>query len=452
MSTLDSLITINISRQTVFPTRKGFGTPLLVNYMGATPAWAQRARRFETITEITDAGALLTDSVYLQAQAAFQQDPRVEAVVVGQRVRPSTQTIKLSPLYTKVGYKYAFTVVESSGVSTPIEYVVQTSDTSTLIAVEIAALLDALSSVVATATTGVVTATTTAGQLANYKDLPNLSKMTLQDTATDPGIATDLAEIESEATESKISYYGIAIDHACKATNAAVAAWTESRALFFVPRISDSACADSGSTTDSMFTLKASAYKKTMGPIFAMRATNDYRDAGFLGVIGTRTPGAYTGAFKLIAGIDPDPLLPAQSSALEAKNGTSYHEVSSQNITFETKTCFGEFADVAIFADFLSARIKERVFGRFTTTDKTDYSDLGISIVKQLVQAELNDNISTPDRPRGLAADPAPLCTAPKAASIDPAIRATRRLPGVKFGGTLSGSIHGATIDGNLSV
>jgi hypothetical protein len=374
---------------------------MLVNYMGATPAWAQRARRFETLVEITDAGALVTSSVYKQAAAAFGQDPRPEAVVIGRRTRASTQVIKLTPQYTVVGYKYAFTVVEQGGTSTDISYTVLSGDDAAAIATAIAALLDALGSVVATATSTVITATTTAGQLANYKNLPNPSKMLVQDAATDPGIAADLTEIESEATEAKLSYYGVAVDHACKAINAEVAAWVETRSLFFVPRLSDSACVDSGSTTDGMATLKASAYKKTMGPIFAMRATNDYRDAAFLGVILTRTPGAYTGAFKLLVGIDPDPLLPSQSSALEAKNGTSYHEISGVNVTFETKTCVGEFADIPIFAEFLSARIQERVFGRFVTTDKTDYSDLGASMVKQLVQSELNDNVSSPDRPRG---------------------------------------------------
>lgn len=452
MSSPDTIVQLSITRRTTFPTRRGFGVPLLVVYMGATPAWPQLARSFSDLTEITDAGAAVTDDVYLMAQAAFSQDPRPQNVVIGRRTTASTQIVKITPLSTRVGYKYSFRIVEHAGTSTLIEYTVQTGDDLTAIGTAIAALIDALASVVSTSTTGVITATTTAGQLANYKDLPPIAKMTIEDTSTDPGITADLTAIELEAKTSSLSYFGVAVDHSTKAIVLAVGAWVETRNLVYVPRTSDSKCADSGVTTDVLSAVDALNYKKTMTGIFSQDSTKDFIDAAFLGMALPKDPGSYTAAFKTLSGIVGSRLLTSESNAIEAKGGTTYTDQLGTTITFETKTSAGEFFDIPVAVAELGARIQEGIFGGLTSSERIDYTDLGVAVVKNIVQAILNDHVSTPTRPRMLADTPAPVCSVPKVASIDPAVRATRRLTGVTFTGTLAGAIHGVTIQGNVSV
>ena len=76
------------------------------------------------------------------------------------------------------------------------------------------------------------------------------------------------------------------------------------------------------------------------------------------------------------------------------------------------------------------------------------FTDSGIGTILNLITAQLKEGVS-----KGfLAGDPAPTVTVPKAAAVDPADKAARTLPGVKFQATLAGAIHRVVISGTLSV
>lgn len=525
MATLNSIIQVQVSRETRFPTRKGFGVPMFAAYH---TKWSPRALRVENIQELVDLGVdPVTDKVlYDGVGAAFAQDPSPEAVIIGRRVRPSTQLIHLSPLNFDHGYEYDLTVIDPAGLAADLTYVVPsvgpttaaasltfaagntitraagswitdgfaigesititgsasndghsgaiitglsatvitcaatvfTAEGPTIAATivgsidqftishALATLIDAVADVVATASAGVVAAATTAGKLAVYRNLPPLASLGFADVSTDPGIASDLAEILTAASLSPTtSFYAVTLDHTAKAIALSAAAWTETNKLLFIVRNSDSLIADPGTPNDFFSALVTSAYKRT-GPIFAQSSSQDYRDMAWIGTRLPQDPGSNIWAFSPLSGVAADKLLDGEATAIENKRASTYREIAGVNVTFEGATPAGEFIDLVISSDFLAARIQEAVFGAILSTPKFDYTDLGIAAIVNVAQGVLNDNITSPGNPKMLAPDPAPLCIATKKAlDVDPAIRASRRYGYFVITGRFSGAVQGAS-------
>lgn len=108
MSTVDiaEVIDSQISVEDNFPSREGFGTPIVVAYHDTTGARTQTYRRAAEALEDYPA----EHPIYLAVAAAFAQNPRPRAVKVGRRAGAPTQTIRLTPATTTAGFVYALTI------------------------------------------------------------------------------------------------------------------------------------------------------------------------------------------------------------------------------------------------------------------------------------------------------------------------------------------------------
>ena len=83
MASIDNHVDIQITRDTATVSRVGFGTPgILVHHT----TFAEAARAYGSLTEMTDDGFAVTDRAYLMAQAAFAQSPKPSQIVVGRHV------------------------------------------------------------------------------------------------------------------------------------------------------------------------------------------------------------------------------------------------------------------------------------------------------------------------------------------------------------------------------
>lgn len=452
MPTLNQIASTSINKSTTFPSQAGFGTPGFICYLdGMKPG--KRILRYGSPDEAVADGFAVTHRVYRALQKAFSQSPSPPEVVIGARFLPSTQVIVLTPVNLTVGYEYAFTVVDNAGTEWPISYVVQASDTATLISTGLKADLDAIPDMV-TSGTATVICTSTVGKLLEYKDLPPIADMRISETTTDPGVATDLAAIALEAERQGVSFYSFSLDSSGEAEVNNARAWAEaSPGYVFSARTSDSLAADAGTTTDVISDAKAAASQRTH-IIFAQYSTLDYRDLAFAAkFLSVNVPeGSATPAYKTLGGITRDKLTSAECNAINDKYGTTYTTLKGVNITYQGQVGDGDWFDTTCNLDWLKARSQEAFFGALLANKKIAYTQKGIDLIAGTVQAvfdrAVQQGILSPVDDEG---NP-PKVTPPKRTATTAANRAARILPNVICTGVLAGAIHRASFQFQIGV
>lgn len=281
-----------------------------------------------------------------------------------------------------------------------------------------------------------------AGELHSYE--VTTANLSIHDTTTDPGIATDLGAILAADPD----FYGVLLDSNSSTEIMAAAAWTEANGKLFGAQSADTLCTTSGNTTNVMYLAKAAGYARTAITYYpSIGLTTAWFTAGWMGKLFPKSPGKATWAHKTIAAVSVYTLTDAQRAAIEAYGGNHYLAAGGIPITFPGKTASGEWIDVTRDIDWLRARLKERQLFLVANRDKIPFTDAGISLVVGEVRAQLDEAVDA----GVLAGDPKPTVTAPRAADVSEEDRAARHLPGVEFGGRLAGAIHTLDITGRVS-
>lgn len=437
---LDTIIQVNITRNTTSPTQTGFGTPMLCGYH---TKYADRVRSYTDLEGLVDDGFATTDPIYLMASALLSQTNAPPIFKVGRRALAPTQTFRFVPTITTEGHVYTLTITGPGATSgETFTYTVDGDDT-------VATIIDGLMADISgntgewTATddnTHLTIAADDAGDLFSVTGLS--SGLTFTDLTTDPGIATDLAAIAVIDSD----WYALAIDSNSEAEIAAAAAWVETQTKIFVAQTSDTTVLDNAVTTDIASDLEASAYDRT--GIFWHADSSDYLTCAMLGKILTEQPGTVTWAYKTLASIAVDSLTSSNLTVLDSKTCNHYTTIAGVNVTRYGRVASGEYFDVMRGTDWLAARIQERVYGVLVNSPKIPYTDQGVQAVRAEILAQLGIGVQ-----RGfLAADPAPTCTVPLVADVADADKAARLLQDVTFRATLAGAIHKMIISGQLSL
>lgn len=438
---LQDIVNVQISAASAAPTQEGFGTPLIAAYH---TRWGtlngERVRSYSSLAGMVADGFLATDAAYKAASVVFSQTPRVQRLKIGRRALPFTQIIDLTPAAPANGKVYAITIG-----GTVVTYTATGVDTLATVCTAIAALITALPNVTATGASGtkVVVTTDVAGNLVSYEAMS--STLTLADQTADPGIATDLGAINAADSD----WYGLVLDSNSKAEGLAAAPWAEANNKLYVAQSADSACKDSGSTTDLIASIKTAAYART-GAVYhpAIATLTSWLAAGLLGDRLPDEPGSDTWSFKTVAGVDAYTLTDTERTNLLAKYGTIYTTIAGINCTEGGKVGAGEWFDIVRGIDWLKARIRERIFGVLTSTRKVPFTDPGIGLLGGEVRAQLRQGVDA----QLLAADPAPRVVEPKASSISAVNRQARKLsPGIEFSARVAGAIHGLDITGTIT-
>ena len=286
-----------------------------------------------------------------------------------------------------------------------------------------------------------VTLTSPAGELHSIE--VTSGTLTVTDTTTDPGIASDLAEILAADGD----WYGLAIDSNSAAEILATAAWVESRRKLFVAQTADTGAADATSTTDALYTLQATSYLHSPAWFYPAIATADgWLAAGILGNRLPVDPGSDNWAFKTIVGVRVLNVSTSQHNAVVAKNGNTYELVGGVGITWEGKTPQGEWIDVVRGIDWFQSRLKERVFGIQVSVEKIPFDDNGIDLIRGAVQAQITEG----QRVQLFATTPKPRITTPSVTAVSESDRRNRTLPGVSFEARLAGAINKVNVRGRV--
>lgn len=438
--TLSNHVALTISQDTVGVPRAGFGIPLILSHKAGSGA---RVAAYSTLLEVATAGFATTSPEYLAAQALFSQTPKPKTIKIGRGDLQPTQVYRITP----TAVDSTLYEIAAAGEGVTAETVDFTSDGTATVAEITAGLFAALNTVTGknfTAVDDTTHITVTGDAAADWFSLealdPTILKM--EQLHADPGVATDLAAIEVEDSD----WYCLLTNFNSNAYVLAAIAWIEAVKKIYVFDVNESeAITTAAGNSDTLDDIATSNRARTGGSYHPSPLA--MFSAGWAGRCLPEEPGAITWKFKTLSGPAPVVLTTTQRANLVARSANFYQEVAGLAITQEGTTADGDFIDMQRSLDWLDDDLSKTVFENMAAGGKVPYTSQGIRVITSAISASLQRAVD-----RGiLAADPAPLVTAPDIADITAANKTARNLPDVQFSGTLAGAIHKVTITGVVS-
>lgn len=498
---LDSIINVAITAETKAPTRAGFGKALVSSYHTVFP---ERVREYsgDVVDSMISDGFASDHPAVVAVGKHLSQNPKVSSVLVGREENTQKQKIELFPVTAALRADYEYKI-ELNGVELSF-----TTDATPLVSEITAGLTDAInpaawqastpytvgeyvtndtapvkvykcttagtsagsggptgtgSGIVdgtcvwayvhadpaVTATDGTTKITVESDTVADYFTLEATERKLIRQENITPdgtppdGIVADLAAMREEND----TWYVLLVTNQGRAVIEAVAAYVETLYKAYFAVTGDDETYDSTVSDDVISTLQAAAYARTMIS-YHHKPMTEFMDAAWAGKGLPYEPGEITWKFKTLAGVTYSDLTTTEQAALKAKDGNYYIREAGINFTTEGVTAAHEFFDVVRGSDWLRARLQENIFFRLVNAKKIPYTDKGVALIENEVQAVLKEAQGNDF----IAIDPEPVVTAPLVADIPVLDRATRLLPDVEFSGTLAGAIHSLEINGTISV
>jgi hypothetical protein len=263
------------------------------------------------------------------------------------------------------------------------------------------------------------------------------------DTAADPGIATDLAAINA----ANPGWYGLVIDTFNKLEIAAAAGWVEAnkRALYVAQTADTAVIASTYSSggSDIADVLKAAGRKRTALFWNQEMSLSGNLAVGAMSVHLTQTPGSDNWQYTNVSGpIPSDQLTATQVGNLDSKNVNFYQTVDTDaRVLGGGVVAYGEYIDIVRGLDWWYATAQRAIVGAMLAAapKKIPYTDAG---AQRAVVGPLNLTNKQGITNGLIAANPAPTVTVPLVADVDPADKAARNFPDVNVTFTLAGAIN----------
>jgi hypothetical protein len=496
---LSDIVNVVLTRATQTPSQMGFGLPMILSYHTTC---SERVQSFTSLSEMITAGHATTDEAYRAAAALLRQYPKLPRFLVGREENRQVQVMKISPLASPAIRKSWPYTVKLNGYD-----FTYTSDTSPTVAEICAGLTAAITQAAWTNTHGYVVGdyckngstpvkvyvctksgtsagsggptTTLAGivdgtviwdyvcPVQNVTAVDSSTYITLTATAAKDAFSVEMdfniMHQENNTTDGGAGVNTVADLTACQLENddwyvliptniglaplEALAAQIETLTKMMFIVTGDDAIHDATSTTDLAYVLKGSNYARTALSIHH-QALSQMFHAAWVGKGLPYDPGSITWKFKTVAGPAATPFLDSDQNAIRDKNCNMYVTVAGLDITQEGVTCSGEFIDVIMGIDFLTARMQEAIFGVMARLDKIPFTDKGAAVIENEIRGVLDLGI----RKQILAEDPAPTVTMPLVADVSIADKANRYYPDIDVEGILAGAIHATKISMRISV
>lgn len=435
MSVLSDIVTVAITSQTSNPTQAGFGVPLILSNSVASQAWADVVREYADLTAVVVDFATSTPE-YKAAEKVFSQNPRPPKVLIGKGTLRPTQRFAVTPVVAN-SYTYRMTV---NGL--PVSFTSDGTATLTEIIAGLKAAIDALALpiTVTDQTTFMRIVANSAGAFFSIgtADLANIG---VAQDHVDSGVATDLAAINLVRSD----WYFLLTVFNSQLMVAAAAAWAQANGKFYVAQTQDTAVPNTVAPgSDVAAGVKASAYDNVA--VYFSPTTDDFLDAGVVGVVGPYVPGDETWKFKTVQGCPVSTFTSTQRTNMRAKNCNFYETTAGVPMTEEGQSGSAKYSDFVRYLNYLQARVAERVFGRLAALAKVAYNDEGIATIEAEVRGQLQE-----DELRG-AINSGWTVSVPKLSSVSALDKSTRTLRNVNFTAVYAGALHKVLINGAVSV
>lgn len=440
---LDSIVNISISNTSIQVSRAGFGVPMVLGFHTNFP---ERIRFYSDIAGMVTDGFVSTDAEYKAVAACFAQNPRPPQVAVGRRLTVPTWDVYMEPLITTTGEKYEWTIGSESFSYTLIAADVTVADV-------VGKLLTAMSGrtgawVASYSSDGISIRADVAGEQFDF--VIDKTFLDTDDITTVPaapnGIAKDLDEILLVSS----AWYGLITTFHNDTEIEAAAAWIETNKRLFVASSLNSDVL-AAATTDISGVLQAAGYTRTA--VIHNTRVHTFPEAAWMGKLFPTDPGSASWANKALTGITPETYTTTQQNNMQAKNCNYYMVIGETSVTQTGQVASGEWLDIIRGLDWLSARMRERIWALLVSVAKIPYTQGGIDLVVAEVDAQLAEAVG-----KGLLAPidrqaaPPEGGSGPDIADVSAADKGARLLPDITFVATLQGAIHTFTVTGTVSV
>jgi hypothetical protein len=160
----------------------------------------------------------------------------------------------------------------------------------------------------------------------------------------------------------------------------------------------------------------------------------------------TYQPGSATWMFKDLNSVPTYELETNQFNTATAKNALLYCRVADVPTTFWGKVGSGEYIDIIHGCDWLRARIQNEVFTVLNKHKKVPYTDIGITIIANALQAALQEGVDVAELLESY------VIKKPLKSNIPEYEKAARNLPWLDFEGPVQGAIHTTKIRGTVTL
>ena len=426
MSELDSVIQIQINRETTAVATASFSIPLV---LATFTNFSERYRSYTDFDAVAD-DFNSTDNVYKIAQRLFGQDGvRPPSIIVGRRQVDSvtfTPTVADSTLYTVTlnGVLYSFT----SGVGA----------TATTIVTGLKAAIGSPTGITVTGTVTLILTTTVSGTPWSVVASTNLVAVNAAPTET-------WVEALDAVTDGTNAWYALIAETHVSADIMALAASIQPRHKIYLTSTADATTITTG-TTDPAYLLKAGSYSRT-AIIYLPTADTEYPEAAWAGSQLPRTPGSNDWDFQRATLVTVSTLTDTQRANLRSKNCNMYTNVAGVNIFQDGNMSTGvsDAIDIIIGIDWTYARMQEAIYSRLVNLLKVPYTRNGFLIIESEMRSVLSQG-----QANGLY-DTGWTVTSPDPLTIAANQRIQRVAGDFLFTARLQGSVRVVTIVGTVT-
>jgi hypothetical protein len=424
---LDQIVDVLITRETLGITERGFGVPLIFG----PNAGFSGVRTYNDIDGVAEDFST-TDPEYIMASKIFSQEirpPEIKMTAQGSYVAQSSTLepdVDDSTLYTVTinGEVFSYTSAGSGDTATDI----------------VAALLGDINAstqpVTATGTTTLILTADNAGEPFTLE-----FSATLDETASTANVGP--AEGLQAAVDADPDWYFLLTAQRDPVTVAQAAAFIEARERMYL-FLNDDADVITDASDDLVSTLGALNYDRT-----AAWYTKDHPaerlESAIVGRCAPLEPGSETWNLKRLAAVPADSYSGSERNELNNKTANYYVEIAGVSVTQGGgKVLSGEFMDIIRLVDKIKVRIQERIFVRLASVDKIPFTNSGIAVIESEIDAVLRRERDVVGSLESYEIE------VPLAADVPTNDKANRRLTGISFVAQLSGAIHTLQIRGRV--
>jgi hypothetical protein len=379
-------------------------------------------------------GLTQTSDPYLAAQAMASQEVHSSTLKVFSRSAANVENYTFTPTDLTVGHTVGFSLTYL-GVVHVVSYTVVTSDDAADIVTGLKASLGTISGLTIGGSTTLTIVLTDATDGERFY-IHALSGLTVSDTSTDAGIATDLASAQAADSD----FYGVLIDSTSAAEIAAAAAWCLSNT-----KIMGASCLDADCVTDD----NGVAYdlnQLTNHRCYVL-VTKDSAGHGHAGLMSGQfaiAPGADNWAHKAISGQLPDAWTQGELTYARANGAITYIQEYGFGHSLDGWACSKRYLDLTRGVDWIVSSLKAACMAVWLNNTKIAYTDSGAALFEGAIRGVLGAAESV-----GFLA-PGWTVTRPRVADQSLANRAARAFPNITWAATAQGAIQSATVNGEI--
>lgn len=183
---------------------------------------------------------------------------------------------------------------------------------------------------------------------------------------------------------------------------------------------------------------------------------NKYLNVAFAVAWLANESGSETAAFKTLSSVYPSDLTSTEQKSLKAAYLSYYTTVGSKYVTMNGMVLTGEWMDIIRFRDWLKNDMQVRVASLFLALPKVPYTDGGISLIENAMEASLQSGqiaggICESEYDDEGNETPGYRISVPSSLDVSDSEKAARELTNCKFTARLAGAIHFVEITGSLA-